>query len=157
MTALYTSLAIIIDDRKDRMAIQITDEWIIDLSEDFQRRVEDQELIFWKTGVTVVATSYRIPEESGKFELLNKIQQKIPQDALETLVSTQGKIAGLGYTRIQKLENGIKRLGLVTFTVSETSCLQVGFYLDKPEDLTWAKSVWESIIFHPKNNHAAST
>ena len=85
------------------MAFQITDEWIIDLSEDFQRRVEDNELIFWKTGVTVVATSYRLPEESGKFDLLTKIQHKIPQDALEKLVSTKGKIAGLGYTRILKL------------------------------------------------------
>jgi len=139
------------------MAFQITDEWIIDLSEDFQRRVEDNELIFWKTGVTVVATSYRLPGESGKFDLLTKIQHKIPQDALEKLVSTKGKIAGLGYTRILKLEKGINRLALVTFTVSDTSCLQVGFYLDKPEDLPWAKSVWESIIFRPKTNQAAST
>ena len=138
------------------MAIQITDEWIIDLSEDFQRRVEDNGLIFRKTGITVVATSYRLPEDSGKFDVLTKIQQKVPQDALETLVSTKGKIAGLGYTHIQKLENGINRLALVTFTVSDTSCLQVAFYLDKTDDLPWAKSVWEGVIFHPKANQALS-
>jgi len=138
------------------MAIQITDEWIIDLSEDFQRRVEDNGLIFWKTGITVVATTYRLPEEAARFDLLNKIQPKIPDDALETLVSTQGKIAGLGYTRVQNLESGIKRLALYTFTVSDTSCLQVAFYLDNPEDLTWAKSVWENIIYQPKENQSLS-
>ena len=138
------------------MAIQITDEWIIDLSEDFQRRVEDNGLIFWKTGITVVATTYRLPEEAARFDLLNKIQPKIPDDALETLVSTQGKIAGLGYTRIQNLESGTKRLALYTFTVSDTSCLQVAFYLDNPEDLPWAKSVWENIIYQPKENQSLS-
>ena len=134
------------------MAFQITDEWIINLSEDFQRRVEDNELIFWKTGITVVATSYRLPAKSGKFEVLNKIQKRIPSDTIETLVSTQGKIAGLGYTQIQNFESGVKRLALTTFTASDTSCLQVAFYLDKPEDLPWAKSVWESILYQPKEN-----
>lgn len=138
------------------MAFQITNEWIINLSQDFQRRVEDNELIFWKTGMTVVGTSYRLPEDSGKFELLNKIREKIPQDALETLVSTQGRIAGLGYTQIQNLGSGSKRLALYTFTVSDTSCLQVAFYLDNPEDLSWAKSVWESIIYQPKENQSLS-
>lgn len=138
------------------MAIQITDEWIIDLPEDYQRRVEDEKLIFWKTGVTVIAAAYRLPDETGKLELLNKIQQKIPQDALETLVSTKGKIAGLGYTLIQKLENDVERLALYTFTVSDTSCLQVAFYMDYPDDLPWAKSAWETIIYHPKANPTPS-
>jgi hypothetical protein len=139
------------------MAIQITDEWIIDLPADYQRRVEDEKLIFWKTGITVIVVAYRLPESTGKLELLNKIQQKIPQDALETLVSTKGKIAGLGYTQIQNLENDIKRLALYTFTTSDVSCLQVAFYLDNPDDLPWAKSVWETIIYHPKTNAVQST
>jgi len=132
------------------MAIQITDEWIIDLPEDYQRRVEDEKLIFWKTGITVIVVAYRLPESTGKLELLNKIQQRIPEDSLETLVSTKGKIAGLGYTLIQNLENDIKRLALYTFTASDASCLQVAFYLDTPDDLPWAKSVWERIVYQPK-------
>lgn len=131
------------------MAFQITKEWLINLPEDFESRVEEEKLIFWKAGVTVIAVVFRVPEQTGKIELLNQIQEKLPDDALETLVSTKGEIVGLGYTQIHKVLNEKNRLSLYTFTASDTSCLQVAFYLDNPEDLPWAKSVWERVLFHP--------
>ena len=131
------------------MALQITKEWFIDITDDFERRTENQKLIFWKTGITIVIAAFRLPENTGKLELLNKIQDKIPTDALEKLVSTKGEVVGLGYTQIQKTSDEKDRLALYTFTASDTSCLQAAFYLDKPEDLAWAKSIWKNIIFSP--------
>jgi hypothetical protein len=132
------------------MAFQITREWLINLPEDFDNRVEEDKLIFWKTGITVVAVVFRIPETTDKISLLNQIQEKLPDDTLETLVSTKGEIVGLGYTRIHEVLNEKNRLSLYTFTASDTSCLQIAFYLDHPEDLFWAKAVWEQVIYHPE-------
>ncbi len=132
------------------MAFRITKEWIMNIPETFERRVEDEKLIFWKTGVTVVVAAFQVPENIGKIELLNQIQRKLPEDILETLVSTKGEIVGLGYTQVQKREGKKNRLALYTFTASDTSCLQTAFYLDDPDDLAWAKSVWESIVFQPE-------
>jgi hypothetical protein len=137
------------------MAFQITKEWLIDLSGDFENRVEDDKIIFWKTGVTVVVAAFSVPQEIGKIDLLNQIQKKIPENSLETLVSTKGEIVGLGYTQIHKALDEKKRLSLYTFTSSDTSCLQTAFYLDNPDDLSWAKSVWESILFHPDRANQA--
>ena len=131
------------------MAFQITKEWLINLPEDFERRVEDDKIIFWKTGITVIIAVFRIPQETGKIVLLNQIREKIPESTLETLVSTKGEIVGLGYTQIHKELDEKKRLSLYTFTASDTSCLQTAFYLDDPDDLSWAKSVWESIVYLP--------
>lgn len=131
------------------MAFQITREWLINLPEDFESRVEENKLIFWKTGMTVIAVVFRIPETTDKILLLNQIQEKLPDDTLETLVSTKGEIVGLGYTRIHEVRDEKNRLSLYTFTASDTSCLQIAFYLDHPEDLNWAKSVWEQVIFQP--------
>ena len=131
------------------MAFSITKEWLINLSEDFDSRVEEGKLIYWKTGITVIAVPFRLPEETDKLSLLKQIQEKMPVDTLETMVSTKGEIVGLGYTRINNEQNEIKRLSLYTFTASDTSCLQIAFYLDNPDDLPWAKSVWERLIFHP--------
>ena len=130
------------------MAIQVTKEWFIDITDDFKRRVENQKLIFWKTGITIILAVFRLPDDTGKLELLNNIQGKIPGDALERLVSTKGEIVGLGYTQILNSNDAKDRLALYTFTASDTSCLQSAFYLDKPEDLDWAKSTWENIIFY---------
>ncbi|MDT8382400.1 MAG: hypothetical protein RQ728_09130 [Brevefilum sp.] len=132
------------------MALQITKEWFIDITDDFDRRTENQKLIFWKTGITIVIAAFHLPVNTGKLELLNKIQEKIPSDALEKIVSTKGEVVGLGYTQIQKSSDEKDRLALYTFTASDTSFLQAAFYLDKPEDLDWAKSTWKNIIFRPR-------
>jgi hypothetical protein len=134
------------------MAFRITQEWLIDLPEDFETRTEEDKLVFWKTGKTVIIAAFRIPDDTGKLELLNQIQAKIPDDALEKLVSTKGEIVGLGYTQIQEVPGDKKRLTLISFTASDTSCLQTAFYLDNPEDLDWAKSAWEGIVFLPEED-----
>jgi len=131
------------------MAFNITHEWFIDIPEDFDHRVEEGKLVFWKTGITVAVVAFRLPGETGKLELLNQIQKKIPDDMIETFVSTKGEIVGLGYTQILKCAGEKDRLSLTTFTASDTSCLQTAFYLDNPDDLEWSKSIWEGIVFHP--------
>lgn len=133
------------------MAYRITTDWIMDIPEDFERRVEDEKLIFWKTGITIITVAFSLPEGIGKLELLNQIQNKMPEEVLETFVSTKGEIVGLGYTSVQKREGEKNRLALYTFTASDTSCLQAAYYLDDPEDLEWAKSVWTSTVFQPDN------
>ena len=136
--------------QEDSMAFQITNEWLINLSEDFERRVEDGKLIFWKVGITVIIAAFRLPKDTGKLELLNQVQAKIPENRLETMVSTKGEIVGLGYTQLQQDKTENERLALTTFTASDTSCLQIAFYLDDPKALEWAKSTWENLIYHPE-------
>ena len=138
------------------MALRITSEWLIDLPDEFEKRVEEDKLVFWKTGITIIIAAFRLPEGTGKLELLNQIQSKIPESALEKLVSTKGEIVGLGYTQIQKIKGQNDRLSLVSFTASDTSCLQVAFYLDNPTDLDWAKSVWKGVIFLPQTGEEAT-
>ena len=138
------------------MAYRITPEWIIDIPDDFENRVEDGKLVFWTTGITVITVAFRLPENTGKLELLNQIQSKMPDDVLETFVSTKGEVVGLGYTKIQKREGEKNRLSLYTFTASDTSCLQVAYYLDDPEDLEWAKTVWQGTIYHPAGEGTAA-
>jgi len=136
------------------MAFRITTEWIMDIPEDFDHRVEDGKIIFWKTGITVIAVAFSLPEDTGKLQLLNQIQKKMPEDILETFVSTKGKVVGLGYTHVQKRDGEKNRLALYTFTASDTSCLQAAYYLDDPEDLEWAKSVWSMSVYRPEEEGA---
>ncbi|MGI6741185.1 MAG: hypothetical protein ACOX7C_06870 [Brevefilum sp.] len=130
------------------MPFQITREWIIDIPTEFEHRVEEEKLIFWKAGTTVIAAVFSLPNNTGKIELFTQIKEKFPEDILETFVSTRGEIVGLGYTHVLETDEH-NRLALVTFTASDTTCLQVGYYLDNPDDLSWAKSVWETIVFIP--------
>lgn len=136
------------------MAFKITPEWLIDLPEEMEHRVEDDKLVFWKTGITIVIAVFSMPEGVSKLELLNQIQQKLPDLVLETLVSTKGEVVGLGYSQIQVINEDKKRLSLVTFTASDTSCVQTGFFLDDPANLDWAKAVWKGIVYIPDQQQA---
>lgn len=136
------------------MAVKVTNEWFMEITDDFARRTEDQKLIFWKTGITIILAVFRLPENTGKLDLLNQIQEKIPEEALETMVSTKGEIVGLGYTQIMRHPEEKNRLALYTFTASDSSCLQAAFYLDRPDDLEWAKSTWENFIYHPETEES---
>ncbi len=138
------------------MVFRITSEWLINLTDDFEKRIEDDKLVFWTTGITIIIAAFHLPEGVGKLELLNQIQARIPENAIEKLVSTKGEIVGLGYTQIQKIAGGKDRLSLVTFTASDASCLQTAFYLDDPDDLVWAKKTWEGIIYLPESEEPAS-
>lgn len=126
----------------------------MDIPDGFDHRVEEGKLIFWKTGITVITVAFSLPENTSKLELLNQIQQRMPDDVLETFVSTKGEIVGLGYTRIQKQAAEKNRLSLYTFTASDSGCLQAAFYLDDPQDLEWAKAVWRGTIYHPEEESA---
>jgi hypothetical protein len=139
------------------MAFQVTKEWLIPLTDDFEHQVDHDKLILWKTGITVACVVFKVPSEIGKIELLNQIREKIPENALEKLVSTKGEIVGLGYTQVDDYAEDKQRLSLYTFTASDTSCLQMAFFLDDPQDLDWAKSAWEATVFHPEETHKPRT
>lgn len=139
------------------MAFHITNEWLINLPDEFEHRIEDNKLVFWKTGITVIAVPFRLPDNTTKLEMLSRIHEKLPENILETFVSTKGEIAGMGYTQLQTVESDKKRLSLTTFTVSDTTCLQIAFYLDDPTELDWARSTWQEIIYHPGPGKPAPT
>jgi len=134
------------------VAFKITNEWIVDIPDKFEHRVEDEKMIFWTPGITVIAAAFRVPENTNRIDLLSQIQGKIPTNHLEIFVSTKGELAGLGYTQVQKQKGEKDRLSLVTFTASDTSCPQMAYYLDDPQDLVWAQSVWEHILFQPSGS-----
>ena len=131
------------------MAFQITNEWLLPIPEDFEHQVKKEQVVFWKTGMTVATVVFSIQENTGKLELLNQIQSKMPDDVIEKLVSPRGEIVGLGYTRIQNYQDEKDRLSLITFTASDKSCLQMAFYMDDAKDLEWAKSIWQETVYHP--------
>ena len=117
------------------MAFQITPEWLIDLPEEMEHRIEEDKLIFWKTGVTVAIAAFSLPEGVSKLELLTQIQQKMPDQTLETFVSTKGEVVGLGFTEVLKASDTSDRLSLVTFTASDTpACKPVSSWTTR---MTW--------------------
>ncbi|MFH1445897.1 MAG: hypothetical protein ABIG43_00600 [Chloroflexota bacterium] len=131
------------------MIYQITPEWRLCLDETYNRRVENNKLVLWITGRTIVAVVFRYSDTVKKEELIAQLKNKASKGSLEVFESQQDELLRFAYLQPEEVAPGHTRLALYGFTASEATCVQTAFYLDDPSDLDWAKKTWESLIYTP--------
>ncbi|MCJ7696163.1 MAG: hypothetical protein MUO40_12180 [Anaerolineaceae bacterium] len=127
----------------------ITPEWFLTLDEDFQRRMENDQLVLWTTGKTIITVAFRLPKTLSPEDLLLSLKSKFSEDILETFESQEEDLLRYAALKTEESAAGLVRLVLHGFTISQTSCLQSAFYFDLPADLAWAKTAWQTIVFIP--------
>jgi hypothetical protein len=131
------------------MNYQITTEWRITLEMPYQRRIEDNALVLWTIGRTIVATAFRIPANLTRDELLAKLKSKPSAGILDVYETIQDDIDRLAFMQSEEVADGQTRLAMHTFNASTTSLLQIAFYFDIPKDVEWARTTWDSVNFEP--------
>jgi len=127
----------------------ITPEWFLSLNEDFQRRVENDQLVLWTTGKTIIAVAFRLPETLSPENLLQTLRSKFGEGVLEVFESAEEDLVRYAVLQTEESAAGKARLVLHGFTISPSACLQSAFYFDLPSDLDWAKTTWQSIVYVP--------
>ncbi len=130
------------------MDYQITPEWQISLDDSFHHRVEENQLVLWRKGITIVSAAFIIPENLSHEQLIEKLKQRPSTGVLDVYESEDGTLHRLGFIQTETVANEKTRLALHTFTISPNACLQTSFYMDDPVDIPWAKTTWESIQYH---------
>jgi len=133
------------------MNYQITPEWCLGLDETYNRRVENNKLVLWISGRTIVAVVFRYSDTVKREDLIARLKSKAAKGNLEIFDSQQGELLRFAYLQPEEVAPGHTRLALYGFTASEATCVQTAFYLDDPADLDWAKKVWESLIYTPSS------
>lgn len=133
------------------MNYQITPEWRITLETPYQRRIEDNALVLWTIGRTIVATAFRIPANLTRDELLAKLKSRPSTGVLDVYETIQDDIDRLAFMQSEEVAEGQPRLVMHTFNASPTSLLQIAFYFDIPKDVEWARATWDSVRFDPMN------
>jgi hypothetical protein len=133
------------------MNYQITPEWRITLEMPYQRRIEDNALVLWTIGRTIVATAFRIPANITREELLDKLKSRQSTGILDVYETIQDDIDRLAFMQSEEVTEGQSRLAMHTFNASPTSLLQIAFYFDIPKDVEWARATWNSVNFDPTN------
>lgn len=128
----------------------VTPEWQLTLEQPYQRRVEDNQLVLWTTGRTVLAVPFRFTRADHKETLLAELRARAALNKVDTFESSAGGLTRFATLEPEEILDGHLRLALHAFSASESACLQTAFYFDIPSDLTWAIAAWESIRFNPQ-------
>ena len=132
------------------MRFNLSPEWSLDVPANFQNRKENDHLIFWKAGCTLLTTIFAYSGEKHRQTLLANLKAKAEAEKLEIISEVEGQVELFGYLTQEEVIPGHERLVLHAFTTEPFSCLQTSFYIDDPNDLhdcllTWNSVKWDEV------------
>ena len=124
----------------------LTDEWAVTLPSTFQTKIEDEDLVIWKSGLTIWCSVWDI--DHGETQ----------QDAMAWVVEEQAENAfdvrhiekdGLIFYRYRLFEetNDYSVASVYCFVFSHSSYIQLGIYVDDESDYAQAIEICESMTF----------
>ena len=127
--------------------VQLTEDWSITLPTSFSRRIEDGDLVFWRPGLTLWLAVWDRPAEETPEETLDWIKSEIPEEAEQVKETKHGSILRIDY---QLQEHDPSRTppdytGHYSFTIGETSYIQLAAYDDTEKDRKMAESIVHSL------------
>ena len=127
------------------MRITLSQEWSLEVPEDMQYRKEDDHVVFWKPGCTLLTTIFAYSGEKHRQILLANLKARAEADRLESIIENDGQIQRYAYLKHEEIMPGSVRLALHAFTTAKYGCLQTSFYFDVPDDLHECLLMWKSV------------
>lgn len=123
---------------------QLSANWAITLTQEMNRRVEDQDLVLWRPGLTVWMSLWNNDHEETIQERLEWLQSDTSPDAFDVTVQADDTSARYSYRLNEDGEEGTL-FALYGFALKEDGHLQIAIYVDGEGDLADAKSLFDSI------------
>ena len=119
----------------------LSDEWVIELGEDFERHVEEGSLVFSSGDRAVWIDLFE--DDKPRDEILALLQEDVPERA-QKWEFEQENLFKFGYLEHDE-EN--ENFELTTFCVAGGEYALMTFYFDEESSLDWALKQWRSVRF----------
>lgn len=123
---------------------QLSTNWTITLTQEMNRRVEDQNLVLWRPGITVWMSLWGNDHEETIRERLEWFQSVTSPYAFDVSVRADDTPARYSYRLNEDGEEGTV-FAFYGFALKEDGHLQIAIYVDREGDLTDAKSLFDSL------------
>lgn len=126
---------------------QISKDWWISLDESYRTRVDDGSLVLWRGGRTVWISIWGDTDGRTPRDRLAGWVGERDVAAVDLFQTEEGGLLRFGYLLEEAEDEGGRKLGLYSFTVGESSTVQMVCYFDLREDLGWATAVTKSLSY----------
>jgi hypothetical protein len=127
--------------------VPITQEWSIQLAPGFERRAQGGDLVLWDGSRTVYASVFETSNADAEAAIAALLKQRHESPA-KTFDRVEPGLAGHAFL-LPEHTGGGTYWGLNTWTAARGSVACVTFYFDRPDDLAWALSAWQSLHCGP--------
>jgi hypothetical protein len=118
-------------------------DWSILVDPEFQRRIDDGNVVLWKPGQTVHASVFNTNNAEAEDAIERMIEGR-PGIPVQMFDREEPGLAGHAYL-LPEGDGEHTYWGLNTWTAAKGSVACVTIYFDNIEDLNWAITVWKSV------------
>ena len=123
---------------------QMTSDWAVTLPQQFNRRVEDGSLVFWRSGITVWVIVWGNDKEESQEERLEWLRGDTSPDAFDDESATNGDITRYSYRLTERRDEGVVH-ALYAFAIGVDGHVQMAIYCDDESDLETARAIYLSL------------
>ena len=126
---------------------QITRRWSIELPETFARRVEEDELVLWRPGLTFWLSAWGNDLGQTREARLAALKQEASPDRHDESWTDRDGITRYSYRLLDEIGDGpVESLHVLIF--SDEGHLQIAAYFDEPGDLEAARAIIATVEKH---------
>jgi hypothetical protein len=123
---------------------QMTPDWAVTLPRQFNRRIEDGSLVFWRSGITTWTVVWNNDKSESQYERLEWLRGDTSSDAFEAESVTEGDVTRYSYRLTEDRDDGVVH-ALYGFAIGVDGHVQMAIYLDDEADLETAREICRSL------------
>lgn len=129
---------------------QMTNEWSLNLPSQFNRRIDDGDLVIWRPGFTVWVAIWGNDNNESIESRLNHLKSTRSPDAASVNESKNGSISYYSY-RLAEPSDESRVPALYCYAFSENSEVQMALHFDNENDIQTATEICNSLHFSKKS------
>ena len=122
----------------------LNEDWALTLPDEFNRRLEDQDLVLWRPGFTIWMSLWNNDHGEAIGERLAWIREDVSGDAFELELDADSDPGRLVYRLNERREQNLV-YALYGFVVKSDGHLQIAIYMDDEDDIVVAQGIFASI------------
>jgi hypothetical protein len=123
----------------------MTDNWCIELKDEYKKRFENGNLVLWRPGITSWIVVYNAKPGKTREDALKWRKQDTDKKKVQEFETSDEKYLRYAYLVFEKTEHD-ERWALYSFTFGKDSGhVMMATYFDDKRDLEKAKQLWMSL------------
>jgi hypothetical protein len=118
----------------------ITSDWAVTLPQQFNRRIDDDAMVFWRPGITAWVVVWNNNNNETQRERLEWLRSDIAADAFDLESLTDGDVTRFSYRLIERRDFETV-YALYGFVIGDNGHVQLSIYFDDERDLETARAI----------------
>lgn len=147
---LHPSLAVADED------YYLSKNWSVRLPGNLRKRVEDDNLIFWRHGMTVYAVVWGNDKNESASGRLSWMKQQMSSDAFDAQEARDGEILRFTYRLTENRKEGVVH-ALYGYAIGQSGHVQMAIYVDRESEIDSARKILQSVTEHARRASGESS